>query len=293
MLQPLRISGLPTRIGCYLALLGVSALFFWRHFSDLAILAVHDDRYSYTIVVPLISAVLIWLRRSIIFPNSYLNPRIGIPVLAAAALLCFWAGRQTADLWLPIASVVVIWTAGFLLFFGSSSLHAAMFPMLLLWLLVPIPDTYMTFIEIGLQRASAEMAYALFRLTGMPVFRQGLTFSLPGVDVQVAEECSGIRSSVSLVIVALIASQLFLKSGWRQLCLTLLAVPIVIFKNAVRITTLSWLGVYVSPGFFFGNLHRYGGLPFSLLTFVLLIPILLALQSSERRSATTAARSAK
>jgi exosortase len=201
-------------------------------------------------------------------------------------MVYYWAAIQQTDLlWLAVASIVLTWIGGFLSFFGPSSLQAAVFPLLLLWLLIPIPDPYMKSIEVALQKASAEMAYGLFRLTGMPVFRQGLTFSLPGVDVLVAEECSGIRSSVSLVIMVIVASQLFLVSRWRQFCLVLLAVPIVIFKNAVRITTLSWLGVYVSPSFFYGDLHHYGGLPFSLLAFSLLLPILLALQSSERRSA--------
>ena len=60
-----------------------------------------------------------------------------------------------------------------------------------------------------------------------------------------------------------------------------LTIPISIFKNAVRIATISWLGVYVSKGFFYGNLHRRGGLPFSLFALALLAPVLLGLQRSE------------
>lgn len=282
------LPGITARVARYWALLGLSALLFAPSLYELAILAIQDDRYSYTIFIPFISASLIWLGRLRIFSQASPCPRMGIPLLAIGVLLYYLpAAHQPGALWLPVASIVVTWTAGFLLFFGLASARAAMFPLLLLWLLVPIPSPYMKFIEVALQHASAEMAYALFQLIGMPVFRQGLTFSLPGVDVQVAEECSGIRSSLSLLIVTLVASHLFLKSRWRQLCLALLAIAIVIFKNAVRITTLSWLGIYVSPSYFYGDLHRYGGLPFSLLVFALLIPLLLALQSSERHSART------
>lgn len=283
---PMGLHGLTARVACYWAFLGLSALLFCGPLSELTSLAIEDDRYSYTIFIPFITTGLIWLRRLRIFSISSPCPQMGIPLLALGVLLYYLpAAHPPGALWLPVASIVVTWIAGFLLFFGLASLRAAMFPLLLLWLLVPVPSPHMKFIEVALQNASAEMAYALFQLTGMPVFRQGLTFSLPGVDVQVAEECSGIRSSLSLLIVTLVASQLFLKSGWRQLCLALLAIPIVIFKNAVRITTLSWLGVYVSPSYFYGDLHRYGGLPFSLLVFALLIPVLVALQNSERRSA--------
>ena len=281
--------GLPqptARLARYWALVGLSILFFRESIYDLATLAIEDDRYSYTIFIPFLSAGLIWLRRLHIFSKARPCPQLGIPLLAVGVLLYYLsAAHQPGALWLPVTSIVITWTSGFLLFFGPASVRAAMFPLLLLSLLVPIPSPYMRLIEAALQNASAEMASALFQLTGMPVFRQGLTFSLPGVDVKVAEECSGIRSSLSLLIVVLIAGQLFLKSGWRQLCLALLAIPIVILKNAVRITTLSWLGVYVSPSFFYGDLHRYGGLPFSLLVFALLIPVLLGLQSSERRAA--------
>jgi exosortase/archaeosortase family protein len=42
------------------------------------------------------------------------------------------------------------------------------------------------------------------------------------------------------------------------------------FKNAVRIVTIAWLGIHVNPNFFHGQLHRQGGLPFSLLAVALL-----------------------
>jgi exosortase/archaeosortase family protein len=72
-----------------------------------------------------------------------------------------------------------------------------------------------------------------------------------------------------------------LKSGWSQMAFTLLTIPVVIFKNAVRIVTISWLGVYVDPGFLHGNLHKYGGLPFSLLAILILFLVLISLRKVE------------
>jgi exosortase/archaeosortase family protein len=79
----------------------------------------------------------------------------------------------------------------------------------------------------------------------------------------------------------MIAGHLFLQSNWRKAMFSLLTVPVVIFKNAVRIVTISCLGIYVDPGFLHGRLHRYGGLPFSLLSLAILAPLLFALQKKD------------
>lgn len=126
------------------------------------------------------------------------------------------------------------------------------------------------------------MSYALFKLLGVPVFWQHFKFLLPGVQIEIAEECSGIRSSMALFITSIVAGHLFLHSGWSKGLFSLLTVPVVIFKNAVRIVTISCLGVYVDPSFLHGRLHRYGGLPFSLISLAILAPLLLALQRGER-----------
>jgi exosortase/archaeosortase family protein len=65
---------------------------------------------------------------------------------------------------------------------------------------------------------------------------------------------------------------------------TLLTIPVVIFKNAVRIVTISSLGVYLDRGFLHGNLHKYGGLPFSLLAILILFLVLITLRKAETGS---------
>ena len=124
----------------------------------------------------------------------------------------------------------------------------------------------------------------MLRMTGMPVMREGMMMHLPGLRIVVAEECSGIRSSLSLLVSSILAGHLFLHSNWRKMCLILLTVPIVIFKNGVRIVSISWLGVYVDHGFLFGKLHKYGGLPFSLVAISLMVLLLFALRKSEESS---------
>jgi len=128
------------------------------------------------------------------------------------------------------------------------------------------------------------MTYALFKLFGVPVLWRHFKFLLPGVEIEIAQECSGIRSSSALFITSILAGYMFLQSNWRRAVFSIFTIPVVIFKNAVRIVTISYLGVYVDPRFLHGKLHQYGGVPFSLVSLAILVPVMLALQKSENRS---------
>jgi exosortase len=141
----------------------------------------------------------------------------------------------------------------------------------------PIVDRIVYF----LQRGSTEIAFLLFRAVGVPVLRQGFILSLPTVTIEVAQECSSIRSSIALVITCLLAAHLFLRTKWKMLLFVLLSIPLSVIKNGIRITTLTLLAVYVDPGFLTGDLHRKGGFVFFLLALAILFPILLKLQKTE------------
>ena len=147
--------------------------------------------------------------------------------------------------------------------------------------MIPIPTVVFDKIVFALQKGSSEMTYVLFKLFGVPVFRQGFKFSLPGVEIEIAKECSGIRSSLALFITGILAAHVFLRSGWRMIVLSLAMIPLAIFKNAVRIVTLSWLGVYVDRSFLYGRLHQQGGILFALIALAIFVPLLFVLQKSE------------
>ncbi len=135
---------------------------------------------------------------------------------------------------------------------------------------------------VALQKGSADVSY-IFRLLGVPVLRQGFVFSLPGLDIEVAEQCSGIRSSVSLFIASILAGHLVLHSTRKKVYLCLLTIPIVIAKNAVRIVVLSLAGAYVDRDILFGSVHKASGILFSPLAFLVFAGLLLMLYRSEKK----------
>ena len=96
-------------------------------------------------------------------------------------------------------ALVLLSVAGFALMFGRSATRAAQFSLLLLLLAVPLPDFLLAPAVYFLQKGSAELVAALFDLVGIPFLRQGFIFELGRFTIEIAEECSGIRSSMAAV----------------------------------------------------------------------------------------------
>jgi exosortase len=255
-------------------------------------LSLRDERSTHTVLIPFLSLFLIYLRRHRIFSPTSSRRLLSLPILATAGAIWFtMSSPATLDhpdaLSVSTLAIVLVWIAIFLAMFGAASFQAAAFPLLVLFLMVPLPTVVADYVISVLQRGSAEASYALFRLTGSPIVRDGFRMSLPGADIEIAKECSGIRSGLSLFITGLLASHLFLDSTWKKALFSLLTIPIGIFKNAVRIVVLSLLGIHVNPDFFHGRLHQQGGVLFSLLGLSMLAATLYLLKQPWRKKKRT------
>ena len=266
----------------------VSLLFFGRYLEALVRLSLRDDRYSHLLLIPIMSASLVYLERRTIFVSPQYCLSKGLPLLIVGIGIFGLAQTLVSTLTtnyrssVIVLAIVLIWMAGFVLCYGAQSFRAALFPLLFLLLMIPIPTVGLDYIILVLRKGSAVMTYAVFKLLGVPVLWQHFKFLLPGVEIEIAEECSGVRSTFALFITSILTGYVFLQSNWRKASFSLFTVPVVIFKNAVRIVTITCLGVYVNPAFLHGKLHRYGGLPFSLVSLAILVPFLLVLQKGER-----------
>lgn len=260
---------------------------FWGPVRALAALSFEDERYSHLLLIPFVSAFLVYWDRERIFASSRRAAALGVPLFTLAAIVYWvtkpwsvWSGRND-ELWLPALAIVMVWVSCFLMLYGARSAGAAIFPLCFLLLMLPVPAAFLDRAVFALQKGSAEVTAILFKVLGMPVFRDGFQFSLPGIAIEVAKECSGIRSSSALLITAILASHLFLRSMTSRLVLVLFTIPVAIFKNAVRIVTLSFLGVYVDRGWLDGPLHHQGGAVFALVGVAILLASLLWLRRLE------------
>jgi exosortase len=197
----------------------------------------------------------------------------------------------TADLQLSINMVglVVWWIASFTLCFGIRALRLFLFPLFFLFWMVPIPVFALNQAIRILQHTSAFAAQLLFTLSGVPVLPDGLFLSIPGLTVEVAKECSSIRSSLMLVVTTMVLAQLFLRSPWRRLLVIVVAIPLSVAKNGLRIFTIAMLGTRVDPGFLTGRLHHQGGIIFFLVALVAIALLLWVLRRGEARDQETPA----
>lgn len=276
------------REACFVTFLICSLVAFWKPLISLFAFSLAHDYASHIVLILPISSFLLYLKRQQI--SAVAKPGIvpGILLLMAGIALLWTAEKdvlsfmKSNELTFVVLAIVIIWIAGFILCFGVRAFSAGRFPLLFLILLVPIPEVAIGKIILFLQAGSAWVAYKLLQLLSIPVLKQEFELQLPTLDIEVATECSGIRSSLALFISVLILSHFVLRSIWTQLALVVAILPILILKNAVRIVTICLLSMYVDHRFLHGWLHTSGGIVFYILALLSLVPLVGALRKSEK-----------
>jgi len=252
---------------------------------------------SHVVLIPFVTAALIYRERSRIFSSLRWGRNAGAFLIVAGLLAILTTGLslpsgRASPLTVSIGGLVLAWIGCFLLVYGPAASRAALFPLLWLGFMIPLPAWLLDGTTSVLQKGSAEAVAGLFTLTGTLYHRDGFAFFLPGLAIEVAEECSGIRSSIALLLTGLLAGHLFLGSSWTKAILILAILPVTVIKNGIRIVGLSFLAMHVDSGFLAGQLHHEGGVVFFLMALIFLTPVLVLLRRSERRPAPRARRQA-
>ena len=263
-------------------------IIFYSAISRLIILSFSNELYSHMVLIPLISGYFVYSKRKTIFVNKKYSFAAGT-ILTIAGIIFYLLGinqqiklNQNDYLFVTVSSALISWTGGLIFFYGTQTFRNALFPLLFLAFMIPIPTYIIDKIVFFLQVGTAEAASIFFKLIGITVFREGLIFQLSNVSVEVAKECSGIRSSMATVIIGVLLEQIFLRSWWRKAVLLLSIIPLIIIKNGIRVTVLTLLGNYVDSNFLTHSaLHKSGGIVFFMPIIIILMVILWLLKRSE------------
>jgi exosortase C (VPDSG-CTERM-specific) len=268
------------RVGACAGYLLLLLLLFAQPLTRLMLYAARSALDSYILGVPFISGYLLYINRSR-SSVAYRTSITGTITMAAIAIALLAAGigwkgdLSINDGFSLMALAFVSFVAmGEFLFLGSKWMAANAFPVTFLIFTVPLPDTARKWLEEALAVASAEAAAWFFSVSGTPLLREGTLFSLPGIALRVAQECSGIHSSWVLFISALLASHLFLKTRWRRIVLVAFVIPLGILRNGFRIWVIGLLCVHIGPQMIDSSIHHRGGPLFFALS---LVPVLLLL----------------
>jgi exosortase len=282
------------RNGLSIFLVLATIAWFWQPLASLFSLTQEQEHYSHIVLIPCLSLYVLYLDRKAIFSSREWSPWLGCMLIGLGALGYWYADAEifTPDqLPLTILALVVMGWGIFVSCFGVTLCRKVSFGLLFLLFMVPLPSFLLEAIVGFLQRSSAEATDFLFTVLGVPVFREGFVFSLSTFTIHVAEECSGIRSALSLFISSIVAGHFFLRSTWAKMGLMAVVIPLAIIKNAFRIVGLALLANYVDPSFITdGLLHRSGGIPLFFVALAVLGAFVWLLRWAENRTSSLATR---
>ncbi len=262
--------------------------------------ALQSNLYSHVILVPLISAYLIWIRRDqLVEQGRPLTPVWGIlAAIAGLALAATYLGlphSSPAEMQNAMAAAMYAFAfligAAALFLFSRQTLKVIAFPLIFLVFLAPFPVPVEETFEGFLQQYSALTAHGMFSATGMPVFRDGTYFRLPGFSMYVAPECSGIHSTIALFLTSLVGGQLLLRSPWRRTILAAVVLPIALVRNGLRVFVIGELCVRIGPEMIDSFIHHHGGPIFFAISLIPFSLVLLWLVKGDRRAHPSSASS--
>jgi exosortase len=262
------------------------ALVFWSPLYALFQLADHDETASHILLIPFLTAWLIYTEHKQLPEPRPFDYRRSLPFFIPALLLTFvmlWCESCAPKERLSgfILALVLNLIAGFIAILGKEAAKSSWFALTFLLFAVPLPEPFLNRVIYELQSGSAAVAEVLFDLSGAPVLREGFVFQLPKVSIEVAQECSGIRSSIALLILALLVAHFAFRPFWKKAVFVIAGLLMMLIKNGVRIATLTLLANYVDRDFLYGKLHHQGGIVFFLIGLALLLPVYWLLRRGE------------
>ena len=233
----------------------------WIYLPILARLAAqwwHDPNFSHGFFVPAFSAYVVWDQRHRLTALSR-RPTWGGLAILTIAMIVLIVGSLGAELFLARFSLLLTVAALILLFLGWNYMKALLFPWSFLLLMIPVPSIVFNQVTFPLQLLASKVASTVLPWLGVPVLREGNVIQLPAMALEVAEACSGIRSLLSLVTLAIIYGYLLERRIGVRLTLALASIPIAVAANSLRIVGTGLLVQYWDPDKAEGFFHAFSG----------------------------------
>lgn len=216
------------------------------------------EEYSFGVLVPFISAFLLWQRRDRLAAARFEPSRLGIAVLALGLLLGTAAYLATASNVGAYAFLVAL--AGLVLAFAGRrqfALFAA--PLGMLVFMLPLPELFLKELSAVLQLVSSQLGVWLIRAAGVSVYLEGNVIDLGTMKLQVVEACSGLRYLLPLMTLGFITAYFFRAPLWQRVFLVVSTVPITLLMNSARIALIGVTAEHFGRAAAEGFLHDFEG----------------------------------
>ena len=232
----------------------------------------HDPNFEHGVFVPLFALFVLWQDRKKLSVIAPAPSWAGLPLLVLS-LLMLVLGVLGAELFFSRVSLLILLAGLIILFRGWTFFRAILFPWAFLILMIPIPTLILQQVTFPLQLLAAKLATALLEVVGVAVLRQGNVIVLASMPLDVAEACSGIRSLLTLVTLAIIYGYLLETRLWVRVILALSAVPIAVAANSFRIFGTGLLVQYWDPDKAEGFFHSFSGWLIFVVALILLFAV--------------------
>lgn len=217
-----------------------------------------DPNYGHGFLVPLFAAYVLWRKRRELSEIRLKPANFGLPVMIGAVGLLL-LGSLAAELFTTRFSLLVL-IAGMVLFLaGWSMLKAVSFPLSFLLLMIPLPVIIYNQVTFPLQLMASRFAAFWLQLVNIPVLREGNLIVLPNYTLEVVDACSGIRSLMTLITLAIAYGYLLESKRWIRWLLIAVMVPIAIVSNSIRILGTGLLTYHFGPRMAEGFFHEFSG----------------------------------
>lgn len=242
----------------FAVLSSLTIVLYWSVLKGLVLNWWGDPDYGHGFFVPVFSGYVLWQQRHRWVKCENKPTNFGALVMAGAIVLLL-AGSLGAELFTSRVSLLVL-LAGMILFLaGWQVLRGVSFPLAFLLLMIPIPVIIYNQITFPLQLLASRFATFWLELAQVPVLREGNVLILPNYSLEVVEACSGIRSLMTLLTLAIAYGYLVERRRWVRYALIILIVPIAIVSNAIRIMGTGVLTYHFGPKAAEGFFHEFSG----------------------------------
>ena len=229
-----------------------------------------DENYSHGFLIPFISGYFYWQMRDRVRSVEKTRSVSGLLILIAG-LTIFLIGYLSGEQFTMRFSMLIVVAGAVIYTCGTGYFKAVSFPFIYLIFMIPLPYLIYDSVAFPLKLLVSKVSVEFLSFIGILVLREGNIIHLASTTLEVADACSGIRSIISLLALSTAIAYLTQKGWVKRMILIVLAVPIAVFVNAIRVIVTGILaeryGAAAAEGFF----HEFAGLVIFGVAIVMLI----------------------
>lgn len=231
-----------------------------------------SEEYSHaTLTIPIIF-YMVWTKRSELFTTDKRYSSLGLS-LFITGLGCYFFSIQTQVNTLIFISFYITLLGSILYLLDFQAMKVLLTPLFLFMILIPFPEQLYIKLTFPLQLKVSQASEIILRFFDIPLLRLGNVMHIPEKSFEVVEACSGLRSMITLITLSVIVGFFMLNRVVDKIILFVASIPIAIFINIIRVTSMILLFHFFEVDFSAGILHQANGIVLFTISIAMLIGI--------------------